>query len=373
MLDLLFEYLTAHYGFPMLGSFPSFRIGAAFFTAFLVCCLFGRRFIARQRRRGVVDGYEKMGEARRALVLEGKAGTPTMGGLLTGAAILSAGLLWADPREALVWVGLGAFTACAAVGYVDDRWKLFHPVRHGLSMRLKLVVLLAVGCAAALALERFVWTGERAYLRSLVVPFLKNEGPTVPWLTLGTLPFTAIAALVLCGSANAVNLSDGMDGLAAGLLVTAGLALVAICYVVGDLRLARYLYVLHVPGCKEVAVLVGGLVGAALGFLWWNASPAQLFMGDVGSLGFGALLGFAGVASRMEVFLFVVGGVFVVEALSVILQVGSFKLRRRRIFLCTPIHHHFQKLGVPEPKIVARFWILSALLAVFSLLLFKVR
>ncbi len=376
MLYLLFQYLIEHHGFPMLGAFPSFRIGASFFTAFLICLLFGRRFIEWQRGRSMVDGYAKLGEARKELILEGKAGTPTMGGLLTSAAILGAAFLWMDPREPLGLAGLCVFLACGAIGYYDDYVKLCDPVRHGIPWKRKILLLAAVGLGLGSFLFFFHWTGEEAYLRSLVLPFLKNPGPTEPWLGLagsGGIFFLLLVAFVLVGSANAVNLSDGMDGLAAGMLVISGIALVGICYLVGDLRIARYLYVLHVPGCKEVAVLMGGFVGAALGFLWWNASPAELFMGDVGSLGFGALLGFAGIASRMEIFLAVVGGLFVAEALSVLLQVGSFRLRRRRIFLCSPVHHHFQKLGMPETKIVARFWIVSALLAVFSLLLVKFR
>ncbi len=371
MLYHLFRYLHLEHGFPRLGTYPSFRMAAAFFTAFAICLWIGPRCIRWLRGWNAKDSYDKVGKERRAVLEDSKEGTPTMGGIFTLLAIAVSGLLFCSLEEPLVWLGLITLLGAGAIGYWDDHVKLFHPTQHGISAKKKLGALGLLSIGVAIALSQLFWTGELAKLQVLVLPFLKDT--TVGLTALFGLPFLALVFLVITGSANAVNLSDGMDGLAAGLLVTAGTALVAMNYIVGDAQLSSYLFVHHVPGAEEVAVLMAGLVGAAAGFLWFNAAPAQVFMGDVGSLSFGALLGFAAVASRMELTLVVVGGVFVMEALSVLIQVVSFRTRGKRVFLCSPLHHHFQMQKVPETKIVARFWIVSALLAVFSVALFKVR
>ncbi len=376
MLYELFKFLHVEYDFPRLGLYVSFRIAAAFLFSFLACVLIGKRFIAWQQRRSMGESFDKMGEERRALVTESKAGTPTMGGILIGVALVGSALLWCDLREPLVWLGLLTFVALGLIGSWDDHVKLFHPTRHGISFRTKLFWTTVVCLVLGLALQQWVWaapskSGDEGQLLALVVPFLKDG--TLPLTALYGLPFLVLIWLTVCGSANAVNLADGMDGLAAGCLLIAGMALVVMCYVIGRVDYAAYFYVLHVPGAAEVAILLGAMVGACFGFLWYNAAPAQIFMGDVGSLSLGGLLGFAAVACRMELTLLILGGVFVAEALSVVLQVGSYKLRKKRIFLCSPIHHHFQKLGVPETKIVIRFWIAAVMLAALSLTLFKVR
>ncbi|MFQ5504071.1 MAG: phospho-N-acetylmuramoyl-pentapeptide-transferase [Planctomycetota bacterium] len=370
MLYYLFKYLQTELGFH-LGVFITFRLAAAFFTSWLILVVFGRSFIARMQSRGLCESFESLGVDRRRIVAEQKEGTPTMGGVLIGLAIFGSALLWCRLDEPLVLCGLFVFAGCWSIGLRDDWVKRFDRQRHGISTRTKLLLLGLVALGAGLFLMHVAWAEQRERFLVLLLPFLKNAN--LPLLGMMGLPFLLLVVLTVSGSANAVNLADGMDGLAAGCLCIAGVALTALCYVAGHAKFATYLYVLWVPGSGEVAILLGALVGATLGFLWFNTSPAQIFMGDVGSLSLGGLLGYAAVASRMELSLIVVGGVFVAEALSVLIQVGSYKLRRKRVFLCAPIHHHFQKLEVPETKIVARFWIVSILLAVLSVTMFKVR
>jgi phospho-N-acetylmuramoyl-pentapeptide-transferase len=376
MLYALFRYLNESFGFPLLGMYPSFRIGAAFATAFVLCLVLGKRFISWQKKRSIGEDFSKMGDARKEIVDQKKEGTPTMGGLFVGAALLISILLWCRLDSALAWTGIIVFLVFMAIGFFDDHQKLFHATKHGLSFKTKM--LLTGVCATLLGiwLQQGLWSGDLSYLQSLVLPFLKNANSTdalLPLTAFGGLAFIAFLFLALAGTANGVNLADGMDGLAIGCVFCTAFALLGATYIVGDHRIASYLYVLHVPECKEISVQLGALLGGSLGFFWFNAAPAQIFMGDVGSLSLGGLLGFSAIASRMELSLLIAGGVFVAEVLSVMLQVGSFKLRGKRIFLCAPLHHHFQKMGIPETKIVARFWIVSALLAAFSLLLFKVR
>lgn len=372
MLYYLFRYLNEEHGFPYLVRYPSFRMAAAFVTAFLVCVLCGKAFLRVLERRRMGENVDKMGKERRAIVLEGKAGTPTMGGLLTFTAIVAAVLLWARLEVPVVLGGLFVFVGATAIGYFDDRVKMLHPTKHGISGRLKLGLLTLVAVLAGLYLQQVVWSAGSPHggdgLEVLILPFAKDL--VIP---LGGIAFVVVAWAAICGSANAVNLTDGMDGLAAGCLAITGIALLAACWIVGSPNLAARFFVLHVPGTLELAVLVASLVGAALGFLWWNAAPARVFMGDVGSLGFGALLGWVAFASRMELLLIVAGGVFVAEAASVLIQVTSFKLFKKRVFPCTPIHHSFQLARVPETQIVVRFWIVGVVLAVFSVALFKVR
>lgn len=372
MLYHLFRYLNEEHGFPHLVRYPSFRIAVAFATALLLCVALGPPFIRWLERSGRVENIGKMGAARRALVPAGKAGTPTMGGLLSGAAVLLGVLLWCPLNSALVWGGLLVLVSAGVVGYRDDQIKVFDRDRHGLPFRTKLFWLSALGIGAGLWLHVWVWpAGELEGVKVLVLPFLKDT--FVDLRAWSGLPFLLLVWLAVCGTSNAVNLTDGMDGLAAGCLAIAAIAMTAMNYVVGDPELAARFFVRHVAGGQEIAVMMGAFAGASLGFLWFNAAPAQLFLGDVGSLSLGALLGYSAVASRMELTLLIVGGVFVFEALSVVIQVGSYKLRGKRVFLCAPVHHHFQKLQIPETKIVVRFWCVAIVLAVGSIALFKVR
>jgi phospho-N-acetylmuramoyl-pentapeptide-transferase len=285
-----------------------------------------------------------------------------MGGTLILFSLVLSTLLLADLTNAYVWMLLAVTIGYGAIGFVDDWRKLRRQQSLGLTGREKL----AAQFALALVVGGFLlW--KNGFDSTMTTPFLKNVRPDLGWF------YVPFAALVIVGSSNAVNLTDGLDGLAIGPVMMVALVYMTFCYVAGNVKLAEYLQVPHVPGAGEVAVFCGALVAAGLGFLWFNAYPAQMFMGDVGSLSLGAALGALALISRQELVLVVAGGVFVAEALSVILQVASYKLRRRRIFRMAPIHHHFELLGWPEPLIIVRFWILSILCALLALSTLKLR
>lgn len=356
-----------------LVAYISFRAAGAAVTAFLLAIVVGPRVIGWLGRQGIGERVDGTGSAVLEELHGHKRGTPTMGGLFVVGAILVSCLCWLrfDGPNRFSWPGIVLIAGFAAVGFWDDWVKLHDSKKRGISKREKQTAL------TLLALLVAVWLLVPAGLQAsiggphLYVPFLKDFS-----LDLGVafgLPFLVLSVLVLTGAANAVNLTDGMDGLATGCIVTAAIAYAVITYAVGRTDWSAYLLVPHVAGAGEMTVLMGALLGGALGFLWFNAAPALVFMGDTGSLGLGAALGYAALVSRTELVLFVVGGVFVVEALSVILQVASFKLRGKRIFRCAPLHHHFEFGGMPETRVVVRAWVVSALLALCSLALFKVR
>lgn len=356
-----------------LFGYISFRAAGAVVTAFLFAVVIGPRTIRWLGNLGVGERIDGTGSATLEELHAHKRGTPTMGGLFVVGGILAAGALWlrfdGDNRFSLP--GLLLIAGFAAVGFWDDWVKLHDPSKRGISKRQKQGALTLIALAAAL------WLMGPADLEGgvggphLYVPFFKEIALDLTiWLG---IPFLIVAVLVLTGSANGVNLTDGLDGLATGCIATAAVAYAVITYAVGRVDWSQYLLVEHVAGAGEMTVLMGALLGGALGFLWFNAAPAMVFLGDVGSLALGGALGYAALVSRTELVLLVVGGVFVVEALSVVIQVVSFKLRGRRVFRCAPIHHHFQFGGMPETRVVVRTWVLSALLALTSLALFKVR
>ncbi len=292
-----------------------------------------------------------------------KEGTPTMGGVLIAIAVVASTLLWADLRNHYVWLTLLVFTGFGAVGFADDYIKVVMKRNKGLSARVKFLCQLAVASAAILLLLY-----EPIYSTKLSVPFFKNFLPDLGWFY---MPF---ALTVIIGSSNGVNLTDGLDGLAIGPMVVAAGTFAIFVYVAGHGTIADYLNIAHLPGVGEVTVFCCALLGAGLGFLWYNAYPAQVFMGDVGSLSLGGALGFISVLCKQELLLAIVGGVFVLETLSVILQVGYFKYSGgKRIFRMAPLHHHFELKGIPESKIIIRFWILSILLALMALSTLKLR
>ncbi|MBX3462371.1 MAG: phospho-N-acetylmuramoyl-pentapeptide-transferase [Planctomycetes bacterium] len=351
----------------------SFRTAGAAVTAFLLAILLGPRVIGWLQRLGVGERVDGTGSQRLEELHAHKRGTPTMGGVFVVGAILLAAVCWLrfDGENRFSWPGIVLIGGFAAVGFWDDWVKLHNPLKRGIGKREKQGALTALALLVALWL--LVPAGLQAGLGGphLYVPFLKDIA--VPLAIGYGTPFLLLAVLVLTGAANAVNLTDGLDGLATGCIATAAVAYAGITYAVGRVDWSTYLLVPHVAGAGEMAVLMGALLGGALGFLWFNAAPALVFMGDVGSLGLGGALGYAALVSRTELVLLVVGGVFVVEALSVILQVASFRLRGKRIFRCAPLHHHFQFGGMPETRVVVRTWVVSALLALCSLALFKVR
>jgi phospho-N-acetylmuramoyl-pentapeptide-transferase len=346
----------------------SFRTVAATLFAFLLVLAIGGAAIAALRRWSIGENTDKSDSTTLRDLHKDKRGTPTMGGLFLIGAMLVTAVLWCrfDGINRWTIVGLSLIAWYAGVGFLDDWIKLRIQGRNGLSKRAKQGLLTLGALGAVLWMHALGFGGADG--PALHVPFLRE-----PVATLGWIAFAIVGAVVLSGTANAVNLTDGLDGLAIGCVITSTLAFAGICYFVGRSDFSEYLMVSHVPGAGEITVMLGSLLGAAFGFLWFNAPPARVFMGDVGSLPLGGALGFAALVSRTELMLLFIGGVFVAEAVSVMLQVASFRLRKKRIFRCAPFHHHFQFAGVPETRIVVRLWLISGLLAMASLALFKVR
>jgi phospho-N-acetylmuramoyl-pentapeptide-transferase len=311
-----------------------------------------------------------------------KTGTPTMGGILIVIAILVPTVLWSDPANPFVWVAVFATLAFGAIGFADDYIKVVKRRSLGLTARTKLLYQSLAGAGVAVALvglEQF-----RIFSTRLTVPFVKLWRPDLQWhLWPSTLPSLALLAFVpfvvwvivfLMGTTNAVNLTDGLDGLAIGCTIIAAGALTVLTYVSGNVVFADYLELQHMPRVAEVTVFCGSMVGASIGFLWYNAHPAEIFMGDVGSLALGGAIGTVAIIIRQELLLPFIGGIFVLETLSVILQVGSFKLRNgKRIFKMAPLHHHFEQLGWSESKVIVRFWIGALVFALFALTTLKLR
>jgi len=291
-----------------------------------------------------------------------KAGTPTMGGGIMIAAILLATLLWADLTNLYIGLVLFAMISFGAIGCWDDYLKCVRKNSKGLMPRVKFS--LQIFAAAMIAIGVYL---SEAYSTNLSVPFFKNITPD-----LGIF-YVLFAILVVVGSSNAVNLTDGLDGLAVGPVIVTAVSYMIVSYVTGHKNMSDYLLIPHIKGAGELSIFCGAMVGAAMGFLWFNAYPASIFMGDIGSLPLGAALGVVAVIVKHELLLLLVGGIFVIEALSVIFQVASFQWRGKRIFLMAPIHHHFELLGWKEPKIVVRFWIISIVLALLSLSTLKLR
>jgi phospho-N-acetylmuramoyl-pentapeptide-transferase len=336
----------------------TFRTAMALLTALVICLVLGPWVIRRLRERQIGETIRVDGPARH----RAKAGTPTMGGLLILGALLGSSLLWGNLTNRFVWVVMIVTTLLGAIGVYDDWLKL----RHGRPLRIreKFTAQVAVGLGLGAYLYRYPADGVTT---QLVVPFAKDWVPD-----LGVY-YVFFAALLVIGASNAVNLTDGLDGLAMGPVLVAAMALGVFAYVAGHARLSEYLFILKVKGAGELAVFCGALAGASIGFLWFNSHPAEVFMGDVGSLALGGALGTVAVLSKAELLLPFIGGLFVVEALSVILQVASFRLTGRRIFRMAPLHHHFELAGWPESKIVIRFWILALLMALLALTTLKLR
>jgi phospho-N-acetylmuramoyl-pentapeptide-transferase len=291
-----------------------------------------------------------------------KSGTPTMGGLLILFAMTFSCLLWTRLDNLYFWIVLGVTLSYGAIGFLDDYLKIIRKNFRGLSGKKKLCSQLVIG-----ALIGFVLWMDPAFKTTMAVPFFKNFNPD---LGIWYIPF---AALVIAGSSNAVNLTDGLDGLAIGPVMICGATYLLFAYIAGHLKLAQYLQVTYVPGAGELCVVCGAMLGAGMGFLWYNAYPAEVFMGDVGSLALGGFLGSVAVVTKHEILLVIAGGVFVIEAVSVILQVASFKTTGKRIFNMAPIHHHFELKGWPEPKVIVRFWIISIVFALMAVSTLKLR
>ena len=355
LLYSLHEHVSAFNVFRYI----TFRAIGGTITAFLIVFFLGPWFIRLLQRMQIGQVIRTDGPESHL----SKKGIPTMGGVLILVAMTAATLLWADLTNGLVWLVIGATLFYGLIGSVDDLKKVRKKTSRGLSPRGKL--LLQILGASVVGIYLYV---HPEYDGRLSLPFIKAFQPDLGWWY---IPF---AVLVIVGASNAVNLTDGLDGLAVGPLVISGSVYVIFSYVAGHAIVSGYLQIPFVPGAGEVAVICGSMVGACLGFLWFNTYPAQMFMGDVGSLALGGTLGTVSIIIKQEILLAIVGGVFVMEALSVILQVGYFKLSGgRRIFLMAPFHHHFEKKGWREPKIVVRFWIVAIILGLLALATLKLR
>jgi phospho-N-acetylmuramoyl-pentapeptide-transferase len=336
----------------------TFRTAMALLTALLICLVFGPWAIQKLRDRQIGETIRADGPERHRT----KAGTPTMGGLLILGALFGAALLWGNLQNRYVWMVLVVTALLGAIGFYDDWLKLRRA--RPLKIREKFALQASVGLGLGAYLYRFPSDGVTT---QLVVPFAKEWVPD-----LGAA-YVFFVALIVVGASNAVNLTDGLDGLAMGPVIVAAVALGIFAYVTGHARLSEYLFILKVKGASELAVFCGALMGASVGFLWFNSHPAEVFMGDVGSLALGGALGTLAVLAKVELLLPFIGGLFVVEAVSVILQVASFRATGRRIFRMAPLHHHFELAGWPESKIVIRFWILSLLMALMAVTTLELR
>lgn len=337
----------------------TFRTIYASLTAFLICFLLGPWVIRKMQELQVGQFIRDDGPQSHLQ----KAGTPTMGGTLIIGGITASTLLWADLTNGLVWIVLLAVLGFGLIGFADDYLMQIKKRSKGLSVRnkfaLQILLALVIGYLVCLI---------PGFDTRITVPFFKNLSPDLGWFY---IPF---AAVVIVGASNAVNLTDGLDGLAIGPTIIAAGTYMVFAYVAGHIKFAGYLQISYIPGVGEVAVICGTMVGAGLGFLWFNAYPAQIFMGDVGSLSLGGVLGTVALATKQEILLVVVGGLFVMEALSVIFQVGFFKMTNgKRIFRMAPLHHHFELKGWPEPKVIVRFWIIAIALALIAMSTLKLR
>ena len=360
MLVELFNFFSYSYGPLRVFDYLSFRAIFATLTALLVSLVLGPKFINQMHLLQVGQVVREEGPSTHLT----KKGTPTMGGTLILSSIFISSVLWGDLANRYLWVALGVTTLFGILGWADDLFKLRYKSSKGLSAINKIFwqSLIAIGAATYL-----FYTSENIHEISLIVPFFKEIS-----IELG-LGFIIITYLVIIGSSNAVNLTDGLDGLAIlpCVMVAGGLGLIG--YAAGNSIYADYLNIPFLPGTGEMLVFCGALVGSGIGFLWYNTYPAQVFMGDVGSLALGAALGIVAVIIRHEYVLLIMGGVFVVETLSVIVQVTSVRLTGRRVFKMAPIHHHYELKGWPEPRVIVRFWIITFMLVLIGLVLLKLR
>ena len=373
---LLYQRLFVHFPPFRIFRYVTFRTAFASLTAMFIALIIGP-FVVRQLREFQIGQYIRE-EGPKAH--QKKAGTPTMGGLLIGISIVVPTLLWADLSNRFIWLALFATIAFGSIGFADDYLKIVNKRNLGLTGRMKLVLQFAAAAVIGIVL---VWlTARHQYSTHLIVPFIKQFRPdlvieafrTSPTLwPLAFAPFVLFVMLVIVGSSNAVNLTDGLDGLAIGCTVIAAGALTVLTYLSGHANFSEYLELQRMPQVAELTIFCGAMVGASIGFLWYNAHPAEIFMGDVGSLALGGAIGTVAVIIKQELLLPFVGGVFVIEAASVILQVGSYKLRKKRIFKMAPIHHHFELAGWSESKIIIRFWIAALVFALFALTTLKLR
>ena len=374
---LLYQKLFPYFRLFRIFRYLTFRCVFASLTALLIGLLIGPFVIERLREFQIGQYIREEGPQSH----QKKGGTPTMGGVLICISILVPTLLWSDLSNPFVWIVMLSTLAFGAIGFADDYIKVLHKHNQGLTGRQKLALQFTVSGLIAVALV--VLEGRGGYSTRLVVPFAKNFRPDLVWDWMGVIPhlhwlafvpFVVFVMIVIAGASNAVNLTDGLDGLAIGCTIIAAAALTVLTYVSGHVVFSDYLELQRMPMISEITVFCGAMVGGSIGFLWYNAHPAEIFMGDVGSLALGGAIGTVAVCIKQELLLPFIGGVFILEALSVLLQVGSYKLRNgKRIFKMAPLHHHFELLGWSESKVIARFWILALVFALFALTTLKLR
>lgn len=370
--EKLFHYVTLFRVF----QYSTFRTAFASLTALFLSILLGPWFIRKLREFQIGQHIREEGPRSHMK----KAGTPTMGGLLIVMSVVVSTVLWANLRNPYIWIAMFGMVGFGAVGFYDDFTKVRKMRNLGLTARMKILLQVLVSLIIG-----FILLGlhaSNAYSTNMNVPFFKQFRPDLliseflrsPWTyPLAFLGFYIFIAFILVGASNSVNLTDGLDGLAIGLMIIAAGAMTILAYVTGHADFAKYLQLARLPGASELTIFCGALTGASIGFLWYNAHPAEIFMGDVGSLALGGSLGTVAVLIKQEILLVFIGGVYVLEALSVILQVGSYKLRGKRIFKMAPLHHHFEALGWQEAKIITRFWIAGLVMALFALTTLKLR
>lgn len=359
MLYHLFNMLQPEASFLNVFRYITFRTICASLTALVICFVLGPWMIRLLAQKQIGQYIRKAGPESH----QGKAGTPTMGGVLILLSIVVSTLLWVDLKNLYVWIILFVTAGYFAIGFTDDYLKQIQKRNQGLSARAKFGLQILIAGVAGLMIYVYPDFNTR-----VTVPFFKSVTPD---LGAGYIVF---AILVIVGASNAVNLTDGLDGLAIGPVTIAAATYMLFAYVTGHVKIAQYLQINYLAGCGEVTIICGAMAGAGLGFLWYNTHPAEIFMGDVGSLPLGALLGIIAVITKHEILLVLVGGIFVIEALSVIMQVGYFKLTHgQRIFLMAPLHHHFELKGWKESKVIVRFWIIAIILAMMAISTLKLR
>jgi len=373
---LLYQRLFQHFPPFRIFRYVTFRTAFASLTALFMGMIIGPAIIRQLRDFQIGQYIREEGPKGH----QKKAGTPTMGGVLITIAVIVPTLLWADLSNTYIWLAIFSTIAFGAIGFADDYIKVVRKRNLGLTGRTKLVLQFLAAGFVGVALVTL--TATRQYSTHLMVPFFKQFRPDLViesfrhyphlwWLAF--IPFVLFVMLVLVGSSNAVNLTDGLDGLAIGCTVIAAGALTVLTYLSGHVVFSEYLELQKMPQVAEVTVFCGAMVGSSIGFLWYNAHPAEIFMGDVGSLALGGAIGTVAIIIKQELLLPFIGGIFVLEALSVIIQVASYKLRKKRVFKMAPLHHHFELAGWSESKIIIRFWILALIFALFALTTLKLR
>ena len=373
---LLYQKLFPYFSPFRIFRYLTFRTVFASLTALFIGLIVGPSVIRQLRDFQIGQYIREEGPAAH----QKKAGTPTMGGVLITIAIIIPTLLWSDLTNKYVWIAVISTLCFAAIGFADDYLKIVHHRNLGLTGRSKLAFQILVSVLVAVVLVLLQASGQ--YSTKLIVPFAKRFHPDLAinalqhfphlWI-IAFIPFIIFVVLVIVGASNAVNLTDGLDGLAIGCTIIAAGALTVLTYISGHAIFAGYLELQRMPQVAELTIFCGAMVGASIGFLWYNAHPAEVFMGDVGSLALGGAIGTVAVIIKQELLLPFIGGVFVLEAISVILQVGSYKLRKKRIFKMAPLHHHFELLGWSESKVITRFWIAALVFALFALTTLKLR